>query len=319
MRTSFALSFQEMLFSSLQSSPLLDHMVVERLPDPWLVTSPLSSAVQDELLSMSGLRGKKIVAASTENQVLIQTFIDGPNPSVIRALSYNKNLTKEHAFALADRAVRNRDGGLVLALVRGRRDLGSILSRHPKILQLLSDKDGHPGNDAITRTLLLLPLNELKKALPHLSLPSLNIAKHTKFAYPIPSCRALLRISNNGRSGEHLTDPSYDETQVVSFYKTLPEWLRVSLIEAIALDPRVSKVETALLMSEKLSDWETPASWSSPRGTWDTRWSNPALWSIAERCADALHTRASLSLFESMLPTWREDLTSLLQVCDLAN
>jgi hypothetical protein len=116
-----------------------------------------------------------------------------------------------------------------------------------------------------------------------------------------------------------LTDPSYDETQVVSFYKTLPEWLRVSLIEAIALDPRVSKVETALLMSEKLSDWETPASWSSPRGTWDTRWSNPALWSIAERCADALHTRASLSLFESMLPTWREDLTSLLQVCDLAN
>ena len=319
MRTSFALSFQEMLFSSLKASPLLDAMVLERLPDPWLVTAPLSSTAQDALLSMSGLRGKKIVAASTKDQLLIEMFINGLSPSVVRVLPYNNNLTATQALALADRAVKNRDGGLVLALVRGRRDLGSILSRQPTILELLSEKDGHPGKDAIARALLLLPLGELKKALTHLSLTSTNVTKHDKFAYPSPSCRALLRISDNGRPGEHLTDPSYDETEVVSFYRTLPEWLQASLVEAIARDPRVSKAETAMLMSEKLSDWESSASWSSPRGTWDTQWSSPALWGVAERCADALHTRASLALFESMLPTWREDLRSLLQVCDLAN
>lgn len=319
MRTSFALSFQEMLFSSISSSPLLDTLVLERLPDPWLVTSPLSSSVQEELLSLNGLRGKKIVAASTENLVLIESFIDGPNPSVVRALPYNKNLTAKQALDLADRATQNKDGGLVLALIRGRSDLGSLLSRQPRMLELLSKKDGHPGKDAIARALLLLSLRELKAALPHLSITELNMSKYEKFAYPSSSCRTLLRINDKGRPGEHLTDPNYGEQEVIEFYKTLPLWMQGALLKAVAFDPKVSKVETVLLMSEKLSDWESPATWSAPKESWSDRWSSPALWGVAERCADVIRTRAALSLFESMLPSWREDLVSLLQVCDLAN
>lgn len=319
MRISFALSFQEMLFSSINSSPLLDALVLERLPDPWLVTSPLSLPAQEELLSLSGLRGKKIVAASTENSVMIESFINGPNPSVARALPYNKNLTAKQALGLADRAMQNKDGGLVLALVRGRSDLGALLSRQPEMLELLSKKDGHPGKDAISRALLLLPLRELKAALPHLNVTELNMSKYEKFAYPSSSCRTLLRINDKGRQGEHLTDPTYGEQEVISFYRTLPLWMQGALLKAVAFDPKVSKVETVLLMSEKLSDWESPATWSTPKESWSDRWSSPALWGVAERCADAIHTRAALSLFESMLPSWREDLVSLLQVCDLAN
>ena len=318
MRTSAKLTFLEMLMSCVPHGAMLDTLALERMPEPWLVTAPLGVNAEERMLRAPGLQGKRIVAATTARHDLIKTFIDGPNPSVKRALPYNPNLNAKQALALAKQSVDRRDGALVLHLIYGRRDLGSLLANQPSMLDFLSRKIGHPGVPAVERSLLLLSAKELKVALAHLQINSYDVSRHSKMAYPLGECRKLLRLSKTEPFRECLTGRDFDEEAVLSLCETLPIWLRRELIEAVATDPRVSAAETVLLMSEPLENWKSTTGWRGAY-SWDTTWSEVALWAVARRCAAELLTPASFCLFESMVADWDADLLSLTQVCALAN
>jgi len=297
---------------------VLDTLAQERRPDPWLITSPLGAETEERMLRAPGLQGQRIVAASTTSHDLIEAFLRGSAPSVKRALPYNPHLTSKQAAALAEQAVQRRDGALVLHLVRGRRDLGSLLGGQPAMLDLLSRKIGHPGVPAVERALLVLSAKELKLALSYIDINLYNVSRHSRMAYPLGECRKLLRLSKTEQFRESLTGRDFDDTAVTSLCATLPMWLKRELVEAVATDPRVSRAETVLLMTERLESWKSNVGWRGVE-TWETTWSEVALRGVAERCAAALLTPASFLLFETMLSSWDADLSSLLQVCALAN
>lgn len=314
------LSFAERLLSSLSSGETLNALVTHRVPEPWMVSAPLSKDVESRLMKMPGLRGQRIVAATTNSRKTVSSLIKSLNPSVRRALAYNPLLTSAQALSLAADAAERKDGATVISLVAGRADFGTLLQAHPSIASLVSAKHTHAGKDLIARRLLCSDRKEAEKILG-----CYELAARFNGALVERACelsRSSLRSSPETLHLLYNARPQWRRAQDVELISTsntagasssaiekvlasATKGLREVLIKSLASDPRLSDSEITSLFSIPLPELNLH------------RCSEQTQQVLARLCAKQLTSLRAYQLFEEMLPDWTESLRDLTTVVSM--
>ena len=317
MKSVHHLSFAEHLLSSLPSGETLDTLVSHLLPEAWTVGAPLDPEVERRLMKLPGLRGQRIVAATTPSKKAISAFMRSPNPSVRKALAYNPALKQPQALAMASDASERKDGATVLALLAGRADFGTLLSAHPTLIELVSAKDTHAGGDLLARRLLHSDETEAKKMLSCRELTE-------RFGNaPVSKARELARSSLRGNSATlRLLNDTYSprygamsvdaqpagslagapSSEVERVLASATGSLRASLIGQLSSNPQSSDSEIAALFALPIPDFGL------------NRCSEQAQRVLAGLCAQQLTSLGAYQLFEQMLPDWTGSLQDLATV-----
>ena len=326
------LSFAECLLASLTSGETLDALVSYRVPEPWIVSAPLSESVESGLMKLPGLRGQRIVAATTNSKKTVSSFMRSTNPSVRRALAYNPLLTTGQALALTADAAERRDGATVLALVAGRADFGTLLQAHTSIADLVSAKETHAGGGLIARRLLCSDEAEAKKILGCRELAArFNDA-------PAEKARALSRSSLRGDLGTvHLLNNTqvarygprqavthvaqYGARQATARSLGAADGASSATVEAVLASASGSLREALmrqLASNPQSSDSEMAALFSVPLPELNLRsCSEQAQRMLARLCAEQLTSLGAYQLFEEMLADWTGSLRDLTTVVSM--
>lgn len=146
------------MLRTLPAGPLLDDAVRSFHLSPGDFTGELSPACAEALLAAPGLSGAKLVASTTRDMAHIEAVLAGPNPSVVRALASNPQLTDAQVDSLFVRAVERNDGALAMALLRARAD---VALRAPSgFFDLFSVRKGHDAAHTLGATMLRMSPKE---------------------------------------------------------------------------------------------------------------------------------------------------------------
>lgn len=345
--------FGDLVVSSLDNSPIIQSIAQTADVNPGVVRCDIS-AETEQVLRGKGEKGLAVLMATTSNERLIADTLSRCDNTLLPYLAYNSHIRDEHLGALVTVAVNSRDGAMRRALLRGRKDFGTLLSEHDGLGAPAAFWDYGSVLDDIARFLVLSSFEEFELCYKYF-VDNLSYDKWSKIvnatmklipkfpvsidkyriltAYSSLECvPQMYRTHSSIGCSELYLDFSdkvliYEDSELHGYLSGLEPYEKRNILKVVESNPYSTYGESfAVLALAAMGRHGTASALGAFAGA-DVNefvpeikneipelWSEPTRLWVARHCARSLGNYEEYTVFAKLLPEWGGSLYDLLQV-----
>lgn len=339
--------FGDLVISSLDNSPIVQSIAQTADVNPWAIRCAISEETE-RVLRGKGAKGLAVLLATTANERIVAHALSDVDNAFLPYLAYNRYIRDEHMNILVNIAINNRNVDIITALLRGRKDFGTLLSGYGGLGALVPFWDYGLVSDDVARFLVLASFEEFelcqKYFLDNLSYDQwskiVNAAMKLvpKFPVSVDKYKSLTAYSSLecvpqmykthssiGYSEIYLDFSNkvsvYEDSELHGYLSGLEPYEKRTLLKAVESNPYSTYSESfavLALASMGYHDWATGT--DSGELVLETRGEVPDLWSeptrlwVAKHCARSFGNYEEYTIFTKLLSEWGGSLYDLLKV-----
>ena len=347
--------FGDLIISSLDNSSIVQSIAQTANVNPWAIRCGISEETERVLLS-KGAKGLAILLATTSNERLIEDTLGlADNCRSLAAamaflpyLAYNSRISEKHLDALVYAAIDHRNVDIVAALLRGRKDFGTLLNKYGNLGALVPFWDYGLVSDDVARFLVLASFEEFelcrKYFLDNLSYDQWSKIVNAvmklvpKFPVSVDKYRSLTTYSSLecmprmykihssiGCSELYLNFSNkvlvYGDSEFHGYLSGLEPYEKRNLLKVVESNPYSTYSESfSVLVLASMGQHGGTTGRDPDDFVPETRGEIPDLWSestrlwVAKHCARSLGNYEEYTVFAKLLPEWGGSLYDLLRV-----
>ena len=339
--------FGDLIISSLDNSSIVQSIAQTANVNPWAIRCGISEETERVLLS-KGAKGLAILLASTANERIVVHALSDADNDFLPYLAYNSNIRDEHVNILVNIAINNRNTNIITALLRGRKDFGTLLNKYGDLGALVPFWDYGLVSDDVARFLVLASFEEFelcrKYFLDNLSYDQwskiVNAAMKLvpKFPVSVDKYRSLTTYSSLecmprmykihssiGCSELYLNFSNkvlvYGDSEFHRYLSGLEPYEKRNLLKVVESNPYSTYSESfSVLVLASMGQHGGTTGMDPDDFVPETRGEIPDLWSestrlwVAKHCARSLGNYEEYTVFAKLLPEWGGSLYDLLRV-----
>lgn len=347
--------FGDLIISSLDNSSIVQSIAQTANVNPWAIRCGISEETERVLLS-KGAKGLAILLATTSNERLIEDTLGlADNCRSLAAamaflpyLAYNSRISEKHLDALVYAAIDHRNVDIVAALLRGRKDFGTLLNKYGNLGALVPFWDYGLVSDDVARFLVLASFEEFelcrKYFLDNLSYDQWSKIVNAvmklvpKFPVSVDKYKSLLSYSSlecvpqmhkvhSSKSCSKIYSDfcnkasTYTNSELHAYLSCLEPYAKRNILKMVESNPYSTYGESfAVLLLASMGHYDSlPGVYTSafvPETHKETpeMWSGPTRLWVARHCANSLGSYEEYTVFAKLLPEWVGTLYDLLEV-----
>lgn len=348
MPTNGLMSFNDLVVASLNDSPIVQSIAQTADVSPGAIRCPVSDKSEQILLS-KGTKGMAVLLATTSNERLIEDTLGLADNTFLPYLAYNNRISEKHLDALVYAAIDRRNVDIVVALLRGRKDFGTLLSKYDGLGDLMPIRARtHEFFEDFALFLILSSLEEFemcqKYCLDMLKYDQWSAIVNSalklvpKFPVSVDKYKSLLvygslecvpqmyKVNSFESYSKIYSDflnkaSTYTNSELYEYLSCLEPYAKRNILKMVESNPYSTYEESfaVLLLASmghygRLSGANTSAFLPQAHKETPEMWSGPTRLWVARHCANSLGSYEEYTVFAKLLPEWVGTLYNLLEV-----